>query len=101
MAHAILAVLLLGADPAPPAETFPALLQRLAANEATLADLYESADYTLTTHTDSLDGSGNVSKTSDVETRMYTRADGKPWQEIVRFVDAGKDITEEHQKKRD
>lgn len=92
----LLLPLLLAAAPAD-----PALLSRLGTSNSKLATLYETAEYRVHSRYDNLDSHGAVSKTSDVETRMYTRADGAPWEEIVRFDDAGKDETDAHEKKRE
>ena len=98
MAPLLLTVLLAASGSAP---ADPALLARLAANNAKLATLYETAEYRVHSRYDNFDAHGAISKTSDVETRMYTRADGTPWEEIVRFDDGGKDETDAHEKKRE
>ena len=92
----LLFTVLLAAGPAD-----PALLTRLGAADTRLETLYETAEYRVHSRFTSLDPHGAVVKSSEAETRMFTRADGAPWEEIVRFDEGGKDETAAHEKKRE
>ena len=79
----------------------PELMQKLAANEAQLQHLYDEGDYHVTTKYQTLDpATGAVKLTNDMETRMF-RKDGKPWEEITKFVEGGKDVTAAHAAQRE
>lgn len=77
------------------------LLRRLAESDARIQQLYREGSYTLTTRMENLDPkTGKVQSTTDMVTRMF-RKNGKPWEEVVSFIDAGKDETESHRAKRE
>src|SRR3954471_17904205 len=83
------------------AEPSPDLLKKLAENEAQLERLYEEGSYHVTTHYQTLDpATGAVKSENDMETRMF-RKDGKPWEEITKYVEAGKDTTAAHAAQRE
>src|SRR4051812_39840115 len=88
----------LTAAAAPPS---PELMKKLADNEAQLQRLYEEGSYHVTTHYQTLDpGSGALKSENVMETRMFRR-DGKAWEEITKFVEAGKDVTAAHAAQRE
>jgi hypothetical protein len=81
------------AKPAAPVAVPAALLKKLADSEARLSHLYETGSYVVTTRFQNLDPStGVVQKTNDIVTRMFSK-DGKPWEEITLYIEAGRDIT--------
>lgn len=91
-----------------PAETAPAavpedvlteLLPRLAATEARLQALYDASTFVVRSTSTKSDSLGKKKERSEVETRMFVH-DGKPWEEIVRYVDDGRDVTESRNEKR-
>ena len=104
----ILAALLLVAAPAPtttahpgPGPASPQLLDRLAQTDNNLDQYYGTADYLVTTHVQFLDpATGALKSENQVVTRMF-RKDGKPWEEITLFTEAGKDETAAHAAQRE
>lgn len=79
----------------------PALLEKIARNEAQLEHLYDTANYTVTTHYQNLDPStGALKNENEIVTRMFVK-DGRPWEEITKFIEAGKDVTASHAAQRE
>lgn len=75
------------------------LLPRVAESEERLHALYDSSTFVVSTSTTKHDARGRKVEGSEVDTRMFPR-DGKPWEEIVRWVEDGKDVTRAKNAKR-
>ena len=87
--------------PAPAAEAslLDELLPRIAETEGRLHALYAASTFVVRTSTSKYDGRGRKVESSDVETRMFPR-EGRPWEEIVRWEEDGKDVTRAKNDKR-
>jgi len=92
----LLALLVLATTPAEP---LPDLLARVEASETRVMSLYETGSFNVHTTWKSLDGAGKAKSTDEADTRLYLK-DGKPWEEITRFVDEGQDVTVRENAKR-
>lgn len=92
-----LLVLLLAAEPAgspPPAD----LMKKLADATATMQKSADAADVTIDTLAEQLDKTGKATDTTDVVLRI-THVDGHEHDELVKYVENGKDVTEEKKAK--
>lgn len=86
---------------AAPTPSLNDLLDRLTAADERLSDLYEQGSYTVSTRFEELDpDDGKVKGTTEIVTRMY-RKDDRPWEQIIRFIDEGKDVTASRAAKRE
>ena len=90
---AALFALLLAAD-APPAD----LMKRLADSTAAMQKTAEAADVTIDTLAEQLDKSGKSTDTTDVVVRV-THPGGHEQDELVKYVEDGKDLTAEKKAK--
>lgn len=96
MQTSLFALLLLATAPAEP---LPDLLARVEASETRVMALYETASFNVHTTYKNVDANGKAKSTDVAETRLFTK-DGKPWEEITRFLDEGQDVTARENAKR-
>lgn len=101
MFSTVLAFLVLAAEPvaAGTAEPLTDLLARLEESESRLMDLYENGSFNVHTKYRNVDAAGKTKSIDEAETRLFQK-DGKPWEEITRFLDEGRDVTARENAKR-
>ena len=82
-----------------PAADLTALLERSAALDAKLADLFARGSFVVTSTFRTTDQNFGGTKVSEVVTEMYEK-DGKPWERITKYVEGGRDVTKDRDAKR-